>query len=86
MDLDGHQLREHGSEDSWHPSLLTSAAGALALVFLVAAACVFYFRRVYLERKHPRGPMGPILEEEIDIYSRAQYHTNGPQPHILITK
>ncbi|GIY38244.1 uncharacterized protein CEXT_229691 [Caerostris extrusa] len=46
-----------GSEEVWNHSAITAGAGVMALVLVVTAVCVFYFRRIYLERKH-RGPMG----------------------------
>ncbi|GFY67029.1 hemicentin-2, partial [Trichonephila inaurata madagascariensis] len=83
--VNASSLSRDGSEEVWNHSALTTGAGVMAFILIITAACIFYFRRIYLERKH-RSPMGPMLEEEISIYSRAQYHNNGPQPHILITK
>ncbi|KAG8185339.1 hypothetical protein JTE90_005468 [Oedothorax gibbosus] len=73
-----------GSEDVWHHSALTAGAGVAAFILIVAAACTFYCRRIYLEKKH-RPMTQQILNEEVSIYSRVQCHT-GPQPRILIAK
>ncbi|GBM10561.1 hypothetical protein AVEN_109344-1 [Araneus ventricosus] len=48
-----------GSEEVWNHSAITTGAGVMAFVLVITAACIFYFRRIYLERKH-RGPMGVI--------------------------
>ncbi|KAF8774401.1 Hemicentin-1 like protein [Argiope bruennichi] len=74
-----------GSEDVWHHSAITAGAGVAASILIVIAVCIYYFRRIYLEKKH--RPMGQqILNEEVSIYSRVQCHNTGPQPRILIAK
>ncbi|GIX97935.1 hypothetical protein CDAR_297911 [Caerostris darwini] len=45
-----------GGDDIWQHSALTAGAGVAASILIVVAVCIYYFRRVYLEKKH--RPMG----------------------------
>ncbi|KFM62594.1 Hemicentin-2, partial [Stegodyphus mimosarum] len=78
--VNASSLSRDGSEEVWNHSVITTGAGIVASIFIVTAACAFYIRRIYLEKKH--RPMGPIMEEDVTIYSRVQCHNSGPQPRI----
>ncbi|GBL89350.1 hypothetical protein AVEN_225872-1 [Araneus ventricosus] len=54
-----------GSEDVWHHSALTAGAGVAASILIVIAVCIYYFRRIYLEKKH--RPMGNLTGHNVKV-------------------
>ncbi|GFY80167.1 hemicentin-2 [Trichonephila inaurata madagascariensis] len=54
-----------GGENMWHHSAITAGAGVAASILIVAAVCIYYFRRIYLEKKH--RPIGVFYDLFLNI-------------------
>nr|GFS78926.1 hypothetical protein NPIL_455401 [Nephila pilipes] len=63
----------------WTHSALTTGACVMAFLLIIIGACIFYFRKIYLDRKNQLPTV--IIDEETNIYTRAHHRSHESCPH-----